>query len=213
MVGTGVSTVLDTNGDDMLTIGLTGSIGMGKSTVAAMFADLGVPVFDADAAVRKLQGPDGKLLAAIEAEFAGTTGPAGVDRAALSQVLHNPAALKRLEAIVHPAVGEERASFLHDHATAPVVVFDVPLLFETGGDSRVDVTVVVSAPEAVQRERVLQRDGMTPAKFDAILARQMPDADKRARADHVIDTGGPLDETRIQISALIEGLSAQFGGG
>ena len=197
----------------MITIGLTGSIGMGKSTVAAMFAELGVPVFDADAAVRKLQGPDGALLAAIEAAFAGTTGPAGVDRAALSQVLHDPAALKRLEAIVHPAVGEAREKFLHDHATAPVVAFDVPLLFETGGDNKVDVTVVVSAPAAIQRERVLRRDGMTPAKFEAILTRQMPDADKRARADHVVETGGPLDETRAQVSALIEGLSAQLGGG
>ena len=197
----------------MITIGLTGSIGMGKSTVAAMFADLGAPVFDADAVVRKLQGPDGQLLAAIEAEFAGATGPAGVDRAALSNVLHDPAALKRLEAIVHPVVGEARAQFLYDHATAPVVVFDVPLLFETGGDNRVDVTVVVSAPEVIQRDRVLARDGMTPAKFDAILARQMPDSEKRARADHIIDTGGPLDETRSQVSAMIEGLSAQCGGG
>ncbi|CAM3075269.1 Dephospho-CoA kinase [Sphingomonas antarctica] len=197
----------------MITIGLTGSIGMGKSTVAAMFADLGVPVFDADAAVRRLQGADGVLLAPIEAAFPGTTGPQGVDRAALSQVLHDPAALKRLEAIVHPAVGEERAQFLHDHATAPIVVFDVPLLFETGGNDRVDVTVVVSAPAAVQRQRVLARDGMTPAKFDAILGRQMPDAEKRARADHVVDTAASLDETRAQVSALIEGLSAQLGGG
>ena len=152
----------------MITIGLTGSIGMGKSTVAAMFDDLGVPVFDADAAVRRLQGPDGKLLAPIEAEFAGTTGPQGVDRAALSKVLHDPAALERLEAIVHPAVGEEREHFLREHATAPVVLFDIPLLFETGGDSRVDVTVVVSAPEPTQRDRVLARDGMTPDKFAAI---------------------------------------------
>ncbi len=197
----------------MITIGLTGSIGMGKSTVAAMFADLGVPVFDADAAVRRLQGPDGKLLAAIEAEFAGTTGPQGVDRATLSQVLHDPAALQRLEAIVHPAVGEARAAFLHDHATAPVVVFDVPLLFETGGDHKVDITVVVSAPENVQRERVLRRDGMTPDKLDAILARQLPDTEKRARADYVIDTGASLEETRAQVSALVEGLSAQLGGG
>ena len=197
----------------MITIGLTGSIGMGKSTIAAMFEALGVPVFDADAAVRRLQGPEGRLLAAIEAEFAGTTGPAGVDRAALSQVLHDPDALKRLEAIVHPAVGEERATFLAKHATAPVVVFDVPLLFETGGDKKVDVTVVVSAPADMQRQRVLSRDGMTPEKLDAILARQMPDAEKRARADHIIDTGVSLDETRAQVVALVEGLSAQLGGG
>jgi dephospho-CoA kinase len=197
----------------MITIGLTGSIGMGKSTVATMFEDLGVPVFDADAAVRQLQGPGGSLLIPIEAEFPGTTGAQGVDRAALSKVLHDPAALKRLEAIVHPAVGEVRQKFLDDHATAPIVVFDVPLLFETGGDNRVDVTVVVSAPADVQRERVLARDSMTPDKFAAILARQTPDAEKRARADHVIDTGASLDETRKQISALVEGLSAQLGGG
>ena len=197
----------------MITIGLTGSIGMGKSTVAAMFADLGVPVFDADAAVRRLQGPGGRLLAAIEAAFAGTTGAGGVDRAALSRVLHDPAALKRLEAIVHPAVGEERALFLAEHATAPIVVFDVPLLFETGGDSRVNVTVVVSAPAEVQRRRVLARDGMTPDKLDAILARQMPDADKRARADHVIDTGTSLGATRAQVTALVKGLGANVGGG
>ncbi len=194
----------------MMTIGLTGSIGMGKSTVAAMFEALGVPVFDADAAVRRLQGPGGKLLAEIEAEFSGTTGPAGVDRAALSQVLHDPAALKRLEAIIHPAVGEARAAFLHEHATAPMVVFDVPLLFETGGDARVDVTVVVSTPEDVQRNRVLARDGMTPDKFSAILQRQMPDVEKRARADHVIDTGTSLDETRAQVAALVEELSADL---
>ena len=197
----------------MITIGLTGSIGMGKSTVAGMFEALGVPVFDADATVRRLQGPGGKLLAAIETEFAGTTGPQGVDRAALSQVLHDPAALKRLEAIVHPAVGEARSAFLIEYATAPIVAFDVPLLFETGGDKRVDVTVVVSAPEADQRQRVLSRDGMTPQKFDAILARQMPDAEKRARADHIIDTGVTLEDTRAQVSALVEGLSAQLGGG
>ncbi|HTI31613.1 MAG TPA: dephospho-CoA kinase [Sphingomonas sp.] len=197
----------------MITIGLTGSIGMGKSTVAAMFEELGVPVFDADAAVRRLQGPGGALIAPIEAAFPGTTGPQGVDRAALSKVLHDPEALKRLEAIVHPAVGEARVQFLQDHATAPIVVFDIPLLFETGGDNRVDVTVVVSAPPELQRKRVLARDGMTPDKFAAILARQMPDAEKRSRADHVIDTGVPLDETRAQVSALVEGLSAQLGGG
>jgi dephospho-CoA kinase len=197
----------------MITIGLTGSIGMGKSTVAAMFEDLGVPVFDADAAVRRLQGPGGSLLAPIEAAFPGTTGSQGVDRAALSKVLHDPAELKRLEALVHPAVGKVREQFLHDHATAPIVVFDVPLLFETGGDNRVDVTVVVSAPAEMQRERVLQRDGMTPEKFAAILARQTPDAEKRARADHVIDTGTSLEDTKKQVSALVEGLSAQLGGG
>jgi dephospho-CoA kinase len=196
----------------MITIGLTGSIGMGKSTVAAMFADMGVPVFDADAAVRRLQGPGGALLEPIEAAFPGTTGAEGVDRAALSAVLHDPVALKQLEAIVHPAVGEVRERFLHEHATAPLVVFDVPLLFETGGDERVDVTVVVSASEAVQRDRVLARDGMTPEKFAAILARQMPDAEKRARADHVIDTGVSLGETRVQVAAMVARLSVEAGG-
>ena len=173
-----------------LTLGLTGSIGMGKSTVAAMFAELGVPVFDADAAVHRLQGPGGRLVAAIEAAFPDTTGPEGVNRTALGEaVLGQPALLKRLEAIVHPAVGEERAAFLRDHADAPLVVFDIPLLFETGGEARVDKVVVVSAPAEVQRARVLARPGMTAARLDAILARQTPDAEKRARADFVIDTG------------------------
>ena len=145
-----------------LIIGLTGSIGMGKSTVAAMFAEAGVPVFDADAAVHRLQGPGGQLVAAIESLHPGTTGPDGIDRAKLSAaVLGNPAALRALEALVHPAVGEDRAAFLRDHADAPLVVFDVPLLFETGGDRKVDKTVVVSAAPAVQRARVLARPGMS----------------------------------------------------
>ncbi|MDB5696183.1 MAG: dephospho-CoA kinase [Sphingomonas bacterium] len=188
----------------MITVGLTGSIGMGKSTVAAMFADGGVPVFDADAAVHRLQGPAGRIVAAIEARFPSTTGPAGVDRTALAEaVLGDDAAMHALEAIVHPAVGEERAAFLREHADAPLVVFDVPLLFETGGDSRVDQVVVVSAAEAVQRARVLARPGMTKAKLDAILARQLPDADKRARADFVIATDVPLAETRAAVARVI----------
>ena len=185
-------------------LGLTGSIGMGKSTVAAMFADAGVPVFDADAAVHRLQGAGGRLVAAIEGAFPDTTGPAGVDRTALGEaVLGRPALLARLEAIVHPAVGEERAAFLRDYAGAPLVVFDVPLLFETGGAAGVDKVAVVSAPAAVQRARVLARPGMTMARLDAILARQLPDADKRARADFVIDTGVALTETRAQVAAVI----------
>jgi dephospho-CoA kinase len=185
-------------------IGLTGSIGMGKSTVAAMFAEAGVPVFDADTAVHGLQGPGGRVVAAIEAAFPGSTGPAGVDRALLGpMVLGDPAALARLEAIVHPAVGEERAAFLAAHAEAPIVVFDVPLLFETGGESRVDRVVVVSAPADIQRARVLARPGMTPGKLDAILARQLPNADKVARADFVVPTGGALDETRGAVNAII----------
>ena len=188
----------------MLTLGLTGSIGMGKSTVAAMFADAGIPIFDADAAVHRLQGPAGRVVAAIEAAFPGTTGDNGVDRTALGEaVLGDATALKLLESIVHPAVGEERAAFLRDHADAPLVVFDVPLLFETGGDARVDKVVVVSAAAAIQRARVLRRPGMSEARLDAILARQLPDADKRARADFVIPTDIALDHTRAAVMQVI----------
>jgi dephospho-CoA kinase len=188
----------------MITLGLTGSIGMGKSTVAAMFAAEGVPVFDADAAVHRLQGPAGRVVAAIEARFPGTTGEAGVNRTALAEaVLGDDAAMKALEAIVHPAVGEERTAFLREHAAAPLIVFDVPLLFETGGNRGVDKVAVVSAAAEVQRARTLQRPGMTPAKFDAILARQTPDAEKRARADFVIPTDVPLEETRQHVRRVI----------
>ena len=187
-----------------LTLGLTGSIGMGKSTVAGMFAGEGVPVFDADAAVHRLQGPAGRVVAAIEARFPGTTGRSGVNRTALAEaVLGDDAAMKALEAIVHPAVGEERAAFLREHAAAPLVVFDVPLLFETGGDRAVDKVAVVSAAAEVQRARTLARPGMTPAKFDAILARQTPDAEKRARADFVIPTDVPPEETRAHVRRVI----------
>ena len=188
----------------MIALGLTGSIGMGKSTVAEMFADEGVPVFDADAAVHRLQGAGGRVVAAIEAAFPDTTGSDGVNRTALAEaVLGDPLALRRLEAIVHPAVAEERTAFLGAHADAPLVVFDVPLLFETGGDVQVDRTVVVSAPADIQRERVLARPGMTAARLDAILARQLPDADKRARADFVIDTATSLDVTRASVRRVI----------
>jgi dephospho-CoA kinase len=191
-----------------LILGLTGSIGMGKSTVAAMFADRGVPVFDADAAVHRLQGAGGRLVAAIERLHPGTTGPDGVDRAMLSAaVLGNPAALRALETLVHPAVGEDRVGFLRDYADAPLIVFDIPLLFETGGERHVDKTVVGSAAPDVQRARVLARPGMSDAKLAAILARQLPDAEKRARADFVIATDIPLDETRAQVDALITCLS------
>ncbi|MDP1027823.1 dephospho-CoA kinase [Sphingomonas sp. KR1UV-12] len=196
----------------MILLGLTGSIGMGKSTVAAMFADEGVPVFDADAVVHRLQGPAGAVVAAIEAAFPGTTGPAGVDRAALSAaVLNDDSAMKRLEAIVHPAVAAERAAFLDRHRAAPLVVLDIPLLFETGGDSKVDAVAVVSAAPEVQRARVLARLGMTPAKFDAILARQLPDTDKCARADHIIPTDVPLDESRAAVRAVIACMGADEG--
>ena len=193
----------------MKTIGLTGSIGMGKSTVAQMFADEGIAVFDADAAVRVLQGPNGRLLPAIEAAFPGTTGSEGVDRAELgSRVFGKPDELKRLEAIVHPAVGEDRAVFLAQHAADAMVVFDIPLLFETGGDRGVDVTVVVSADAATQAERVLARPGMTKGRLAEILARQMPDADKRARADFVIPTDGSMDRTRAAVRHVVACVSA-----
>ncbi len=185
-------------------VGLTGSIGMGKSTVAAMFADASVPVFDADAVVHELQGPGGALLPAIAARFPGTVGPGGVDRAALgASVLGDDEAMRALEAIVHPAVRAARAAFLDRHRAAPLVVFDIPLLFETGGEREVDRVAVVSAAPAVQRARTLARPGMTPAKFDAILARQLPDAEKRARADWVIATDVPLDETRNAVAGVI----------
>lgn len=196
----------------MIRLGLTGSIGMGKSTVAAMFADAGAPVFDADAAVHRLQGPGGALVAAIEARFPGTTGGAGVDRTALAEaVLGDDAAMKALEGIVHPAVGRERAAFVAANADAPLVVFDIPLLFETGGEAGVDRIAVVSAAPEAQRARVLVRPGMTEAKFAAILARQMPDVDKRARADFVIPTDVPLDETRQAVTRVIACLTRAEG--
>lgn len=189
-------------------LGLTGSIGMGKSTVAAMFAVLGVPVFDADAAVRRMQGPGGSLLAPIEAAFPGTTGPEGVDRAALGRrVFGDAAALAKLEAIVHPAVRARREEFLLEHAGAPLVVFDIPLLFEKGGLEEVDAVVVVSASPEVQRRRVLAREGMSPQRFAEILALQLPDAEKRARADYVIDTGRPVRETEAAVAALVKNLT------
>ena len=192
-------------------LGLTGSIGMGKSTVAAMFEDLGVPVFDADAEVRRMQGPGGELLPEIEAAFPGTTGPEGVAREALGAlVFADRDALARLEAIVHPAVARARAAFFAANANAPLVVFDIPLLFEKGGTENVDAVCVVSAPPHIQRERVLAREGMTPDKFENILALQLPDIDKRARAHHIIDTGVALEETRAQVAALVDKLRADL---
>jgi dephospho-CoA kinase len=189
-------------------LGLTGSIGMGKSAVAAMLRGLNVPVFDADAAVHELQGPGGALLGAIEAEFPGTTGPQGVDRQKLgAAVFGDPAALKRLEAIVHPAVGEMRAGFLAENSDKPLICFDIPLLYEKGGAYQLDAVLVVSAPAEMQRERVLARPGMTVEKFEQILALQVPDAEKRARADYVIDTGVSLAETRAAVAALVHSLT------
>jgi dephospho-CoA kinase len=188
-------------------LGLTGSVGMGKSTVARMFEDLGVPVFDADAVVHRLEGPGGLLVETIEAAFPGSTGPQGVDRPALgAAVFANPEALARLEAIVHPAVRAARDEFLVHQAAARLVVFDIPLLFEKGGVEDVDAVLVVSASPEVQHERVLDRPGMTAERFARILAQQLPDAEKRARADHVIDTGRPLAETRAEVARLVEKL-------
>jgi dephospho-CoA kinase len=189
-------------------LGLTGSIGMGKSTVARMFAELGMPVFDADAAVRRLQGPGGALVESIEAAFPGTTGPNGVDREKLgAAVFDDRVALARLESLVHPAVRAARKDFLREHAGAPLVVFDIPLLFEKGGADEVDAIAVVSAPPEVQRARVLARPGMTAGRFEDVLALQMPDAEKRARADHLIDTGTTLAETRAKVARLVEKLT------
>jgi dephospho-CoA kinase len=191
-------------------LGLTGSIGMGKSAVAAMFRGLGVPVFDADAAVHELQGPSGACIAPIERAFPGTTGPAGVDRQKLgAAVFGDAAALKRLEAIVHPEVAEMRRAFLADNALAPLIVFDIPLLYEKTGQHGLDAVVVVSAPAAIQRTRVLARPGMTAEKFEQILALQVPDAEKRARADHVLDTGVSLAETRHAVQRLIHTITPQ----
>lgn len=188
----------------MIRLGLTGSIGMGKSTVARMFEEEGVPVFDADAAVHRLQGPEGALVETIEAHFPGTTGPDGVNRTALSErVLGEPDALRKLEAIVHPTVAGEREAFLAAHASSDVVLLDIPLLFEAGGWNQVDKIAVVSAPADVQRERVLARPSMTADKFARILARQMPDAEKRARADFIIPTGGSLEETRQAVRRIL----------
>ena len=193
-------------------LGLTGSIGMGKSTVAAMFKAAGVPVFDADAEVRAMQGPGGELVPAIEAAFPGSTDATGVLRDSLGvKVFGDPDALARLEAIVHPAVASKRAAFLIEHAGAPIVVFDIPLLFEKGGAEYVDRVVVVSAPAEQQRRRVLARPGMTAEKFAHILELQVPDAEKRARADHVIDTGTTLAATEAAVTALIDELRGTTG--
>ncbi|WP_062015278.1 dephospho-CoA kinase [Aureimonas sp. AU4] len=192
----------------MIRLGLTGSIGMGKSTTAAMFRDEGLPVHDADATVHRLYR--GRAAPLVEALFPGVLdGTGAVDRARLgSRVLGDPTALKRLEALIHPMVREEEAAFLREAeaAGAPAAVLDIPLLFETGGERRVDRVVVVSAPEAVQRERVMARPGMTAARFDAILAQQMPDAEKRRRADFVVETGEGLDHARTQVAAIVRQL-------
>ena len=188
----------------MLILGLTGSIGMGKSTTAKLFAEAGVPVYDADAAVHKIY--EGEAAPAIEAAFPGTTVDGKVDRMRLSaRVLHNPAAIKQLEQIVHPMLGASRNKFLEDaeRSGAPVAVVDVPLLFETGGEKRVDAVVVVTTTPEAQRERILARDNMTNEKLDTILARQLPDAEKRKRADFVVDTSHGLDPVRAAIRDIL----------
>ena len=190
----------------MITVGLTGSIGMGKSTTAAMFAAEGVPVYDADAEVHALYAKGGAAVEPLEAAFPGVVVDGAVDRAKLShQVVGKPDELKRLEAIVHPLVGESRIGFFQDAvaAGADIVILDIPLLFETGGEKRMDAVVVVTAPADLQRQRVLARPGMDEAKLDAILARQMADAEKRARAHFVIDTSLGLEHARIQVRDVL----------
>jgi dephospho-CoA kinase len=192
------------NGDLMRILGLTGSIGMGKSTTAKLFTEAGVPVYDADAAVHKIY--EGEAAPAIEAAFPGTTVDGRVDRAKLSaKVVHDQAAIKQLEQIVHPMLGASRKKFLEEAEAsgAPVVVMDIPLLYETGGEKRVDAVVVVSTDPATQRERILARGTMTNEALDAILARQLPDAEKRKRADFVVDTSHGLDPVRTAIRDIL----------
>jgi dephospho-CoA kinase len=195
----------------MRLIGLTGSIGMGKSTTAAMFREHGVPVYDADAAVHDLYDVGGAAVAPVGEAFPGVVQGGAVDRERLrQQVLGDPEALKRLNAIVHPLVGQDRLGFFAEAQArgADLVVLDIPLLYETGGDAKMDAVVVVSAPARMQRERVLARPGMTPDRFDAILAQQMADAEKRVRAHYVVDTGQGLEHARAQVSEILKALRA-----
>jgi dephospho-CoA kinase len=198
----------------MLIIGLTGSIGMGKSTVAKRFVANGIAVCDADAEVHKLYAAGGAAVAPIEAAFPGVTGPNGVDRPKLAaRLLADPSGFKRLEAIVHPLVREAERQFLlaEMRRSATMAVLEIPLLFEGKGSTQVDVTVVVSAPADVQRARVLERPGMTPEKLEQILARQTPDAEKRSRADFVVDTGLPLEETLAEVDKIVAALKGRSG--
>lgn len=201
----------------MIVVGLTGSIGMGKSTTVAMFADEGVPVYDADAEVHRIYAAGGPAAAPLEAEFAGVTRPDGsVDRAALSaRVVGNDEAMNRLNRIVHPLLGAGRAAFFEKAKAddAPIVVLDIPLLFETGGERNMDAVVVVSAPAEVQRQRVLAREGMDAAKLDGILSRQTPDAEKRAKADFIIDTGQGVEAARTQVRDILAALRERAKAG
>ena len=192
----------------MIVLGLTGSIGMGKTTTARFFAEAGVPVHDADAAVHRLYAGD--AADAVEAAFPGTTVDGKVDRGRLAaRVIGDDAALKRLEALVHPFVHESEEKFLAEARAggAPVVVLDIPLLYETGAENRVDAVVVVSAPDEVQRERVLARPGMTVEKLAALLAKQVPDAEKRRQADFVVDTGQGFAAARAQVAEILRAVA------
>jgi dephospho-CoA kinase len=196
----------------MIVIGLTGSIGMGKSTVSERFAEEGAPSFNSDAAVHALYARGGAAVAAVEAAFPGVSRDGAIDRDRLSaRVVGDEAAIRRLEAIVHPLVRQMQQAFLQANRDAGTkcVVLDIPLLLESGAAGLVDKIVVVSAPAEVQRARVLARPGMTQEKFDAILARQVPDAEKRARADFVIDTSGPFEATRAQVRGVLDALGEQ----
>jgi dephospho-CoA kinase len=196
----------------MIVVGLTGSIAMGKSTVGAVFAALGAPVFDADAAVRSFYAGKGKEI--VEAMFPGVLVNGRIERDRLAQfVLTDPAALQRLEGLVHPAVADTEARFIERAAAdgRRLTIVDVPLLFETGGESKVDLVVVVSAPESVQRARALQREGMSDAKLDAMLSRQISDVEKRRRAHFVIDTSGSLEQTRMQVSQFMRAVAGLAG--
>jgi len=196
----------------MIRIAITGSIGMGKSTVAAMFAGAGMPLFDADAEVRAMQGFGGKLVDAIETRFPGTTRGGAVDRDLLgARVLGDRDQLAALEMIVHPAVADRREAFILANRQAPALLFDIPLLFETQGQSAFDKVIVVSARAAVQRERVMARPGMTADKLAQIVVRQMPDEEKRERADFVIDTSGSLEATRAQVDTILACLGLGAG--
>ncbi len=198
----------------MLLIGLTGSIGMGKSETAKMFRELGVPVYDADAAVHKLYEKGGKAVKPLGAAFPSAIVDGAVDRKLLSRaVLGLPDEMKKLEAIVHPLVGEAQMDFLRENMAAGqgMVVLDIPLLYETGGETRVDVVVVVSAPYDIQKTRVLARPDMDEAKFAAIHAKQVPDAEKRERADFVVESDKGLDHARAQVAAIVEALKTREG--
>jgi len=189
----------------MVVIGLTGSIGMGKSTTAQFFAEAGVPVYDADAAVHRLYS--GEAVVLIEAAFPGVSHSGAIDRNALAKrVLDDPDALRQLEGIIHPLVQREESKFLDlsEKAGASVAVLDIPLLFETGADRRVDAIVVATAPAEMQRARAFARTGMTEERFQALLTKQLPDADKRRRADFVVDTSGGFDSARRQVRAILE---------